>query len=94
LGAARAQGAGKEVETKLDSMYLLNCRACDDVVKLVEKERSCECGRSKGVSTPLLTATTGPARTLVISWEAYDGITEGESRPFTVLPRVQTRRQP
>lgn len=76
------------------SMFLLNCRACDDVVKLVDKERSCECGRSKGVSTALLTATTGPARTLVISWEAYDGITEGESRPFTVLPRVQTRRQP
>lgn len=76
------------------AMYLLNCRACDDVVKLIEKERSCECGRSKGVSTPLLTATTGPARTLVIAWEAYDGITEGESRPFTVLPRVQPRRQP
>jgi hypothetical protein len=80
----------------VDCMYLLNCRACDDVVKLVEKSRSCECGKSSGLLNGVggLYWLIGPCRALAITWEAYDGITEGESRPFIVLPRVQTRRQP
>lgn len=76
-------------------MYLLNCRACDDVVKLIEKPRTCECGRSRGgIDGNGDPSVQGNARVLTIAWEAYDGITEGESRPFTVLPRVQPRRQP
>ena len=78
-----------------DCMFLLNCQSCDDVVKLVDKPRLCECGKSAGAHYANGTyVSSGPARVLSITWEAYDGITEGESRPFTVLPRVQMRRQP
>ena len=80
------------------TMKLLNCRRCDDVVKLVsDKERSCECGLAKG---KIIAETeraghiyaeriqlTGSARVLEISWEAYDGIAEGEQRDFGVVPR-------
>lgn len=84
------------MKTKVtDCMFLLNCRSCDDVVKLVDKLRSCECGRSQGAHYANGSHhVSGPARVLTITWEAYDGITEGESRPFTVLPRVQPKRQP
>ena len=73
-------------------MKLLNCRHCDDVVKLVEKERSCECGHARGsVSDSGAVTVSGSGRVLAISWEAYDGIEEGEARTFTVLPRAQYR---
>ncbi len=80
------------------TMKLLNCRRCDDVVKLVEnKERSCECGSTRGKLQPEVTRNgtvfaervliTGAERVLEISWEAYDGIAEGEVRDFGILPR-------
>ncbi len=72
-------------------LMLLNCSHCDDVIRLIETERSCGCGLSRGWSTGDVTRTSPSARIIVISWEAYDGIAEGESRLFTVLPRVQTK---
>jgi hypothetical protein len=74
------------------TMKLLNCRRCDDVVKLVEgKSRSCECGATTGSIQAAAGAErvqlSGAGRVLEISWEAYDGIAEGEVRTFGVLPR-------
>ncbi len=80
------------------TMKLLNCRRCDDVVKLVEnKERSCECGATRGKLQPEIkrndviyaerVLVTGAERVLEISWEAYDGIVDGETRMFGVLPK-------
>jgi hypothetical protein len=74
------------------SLLLMNCRRCDDVVKLVEKERACECGLARGKETDAGEVTvTGSVRVFTITWEAYDGIEEGESRGFGVLPRAQYR---
>ena len=67
-------------------MKLLNCRRCDDVVKLVEDERSCECGLSHGRLHEGAAVTTGPVRLLAIDWETYDGMAPGETREFSVLP--------
>lgn len=72
---------------------LLNCRRCDDIVKLIEKSRSCECGASSGrlENESAGAEVTGPARVLLIPWESYDGIVEGEERAFQVFPRDQYR---
>ncbi len=77
-------------------MILLNCQSCDDVVRLTDQNRHCECRRSSGwvssAPSPHGGAhITGPARVLSISWESYDGIIEGEQRPFTVVPRSKYR---
>lgn len=72
-------------------LLLLNCRSCDDVVRLVESERACGCGAARGWALNDVMTLSPSARVIVISWEAYDGIAEGESRLFTVLPRVQTK---
>lgn len=74
-------------------MKLLNCQSCDDVVRLTEQNRSCECRKSSGFLTnDRGLHVTGPARVLLVSWESYDGIAEGEQRPFTVIPRSEYRR--
>lgn len=74
------------------TLKLLNCRRCDDVVKLVEgKERSCECGATRGrlatQASRERVLVSGAERVLEIPWEAYDGIAEGETRAFGVVPR-------
>lgn len=54
-------------------MYLLNCSECDDIQLLVDKPRTCECGKAQGrlaKSRPVLEGTT--ARLFVIPWESYD----------------------
>jgi hypothetical protein len=74
--------------TRSSTMKLLNCRRCDDVQKLVEQERTCECGVTKGsISSKGQLSLSGPGRVFEIDWEAYDGIAEGEERAFGVLPR-------
>jgi hypothetical protein len=76
-------------------MLLLNCLHCDDIVKLVENERRCECGHARGsLSMDPTPSVHGPARVLEITWEAYDGLAEGETRPITVLPRSKTKWRP
>ena len=78
---------------KPPAMKLLNCTRCDDVVKLVETLRSCECECSSGKTEFGGTEVhlTGPARVLTIDWEVYDGLAEGNERPFGVLPRALYR---
>lgn len=75
------------------AMKLMNCTRCDDVVKLVEYPRQCECGACRGRTTEdgANVEVTGSPRVLCISWEAYDGAQEGEARAFTVLPKAQYR---
>lgn len=72
-------------------MKLLNCTRCDDVVKLVDNGRGCECGASYGRLRDEAPDVTGPCRVLTIDWEVYDGLTEGIARPFGVLPKAQYR---
>jgi hypothetical protein len=63
---------------------LLNCKKCDDVLKLVDKPRSCECGQSTGRTGPAGAAgtetvtTSGPARIFEIPWQEYDQASGGE----------------
>lgn len=81
------------------TLKLLNCRRCDDVLKLVEdKERSCECGSVRGKIQPevkrdgviyaeRVLVIGGASRVFEIPWEAYDGVVEGETRDFRVLQK-------
>jgi hypothetical protein len=78
--------------TSPSSLLLLNCTRCDDVLKLVDTVRICECGGARGkIDAKGDPEALGSCRVLSITWEAYDGIQEGEPRPFTVLPRAQSR---
>lgn len=60
-------------------MKLLNCKRCDDVVKLVDnKTRSCECGLSSGrVDKQDIPDVTGPARVIELPWQEYDQASDG-----------------
>jgi hypothetical protein len=73
------------------AMLLLNCTRCDDVVKLVEKERRCECGLTTGWHTDDQLVTGGPHRVLTIDWEVYDGFVEGGAGKIGVRPQAQYR---
>lgn len=74
------------------AMLLLNCIRCDDVVKLIEKVRICECGATHGrVSDDGEVEALGSPRVLSIGWEVYDGLTEGSEGAIGVLPRAQYR---
>jgi hypothetical protein len=70
-------------------MKLLNCRQCDDVVKLVDKVRSCECGRCTGVLDAVggTLLVTGPARVFEIPWPEYDQAAGGEWQRWRMVPR-------
>jgi len=74
------------------ALLLLNCTRCDDVVKLVETVRICECGATRGkVSDHGDVEALGSPRVLSIDWEAYDGLVEGSEGTIGVLPRAQYR---
>jgi hypothetical protein len=53
---------------------LLNCKNCDDVLKLTDfRTRTCECGACTGtVDAKETAATTGPARVFDLPWSEYD----------------------
>jgi hypothetical protein len=74
-------------------MKLLNCRQCDDVVKLVDKTRTCECGQStgrmvKGTGAPLeATTVSGPARVFELPWSEYDQAAGGDWQRWRMVPR-------
>ena len=70
-------------------MMLLNCTQCDDLLKLVDRVRTCECGRSSGhLTPPRPPVVTGPARLIEIPWEQYDLASGGHwQRWRLVLPR-------
>jgi hypothetical protein len=73
-------------------MKLMNCTRCDDVVKLVDKIRFCECGMCQGVAGEDGSVDVGgAARVLTIAWETYDGLAEGVTGEIGVLPRAQAK---
>lgn len=70
---------------------MLNCLNCDDVLRLVEAERKCECGKSSGsCSARGAIATSGPVRVLQIPWEHYDRARPGEDQSWFVLSLGRT----
>ncbi len=74
------------------ALLLLNCTRCDDVVKLVEKVRICECGGARGkASDNGEVEALGSARVLAVGWKAYDGLGDGGQGTICVLPRAQYR---
>lgn len=72
-------------------MKLLNCKRCDDLVKLVDKQRACECRQSTGrivqVSGVESVDVTGPARVFEIPWQEYDQAAGGEWQRWRLVPR-------
>jgi len=73
-------------------LLLLNCTHCDDVLKLVDQARSCECGRSRGaMQSDNRPSVTGPARVFTVAWEFYDGLCEGTPGPVSVLSSEKSR---
>jgi hypothetical protein len=74
------------------ALLLLNCTRCDDVVKLVEKVRICECGGTRGkVDEDGNVEALGSPRVLSIAWRVYDGLGDGGQGAMDVLPRAQYR---
>lgn len=77
---------------KRPPMKLMNCTHCDDVLQLIDKQRSCVCGISSGrCMADGSVSMTGPARVLTIDWEIYDGLVEGGEGRLGVLPRDRYR---
>jgi hypothetical protein len=82
----------REASVTKRAMLLLNCTRCDDVVKLVEGLRACECGATLGkADEDGNVETIGPARVLSIAWRVYDGLGDGGQGSMDVLPRAQYR---
>ena len=54
-------------------MKLLNCLECHDIINLIlEKERTCRCGKSSGMYVSLTEVEySGPSRIICISNEDY-----------------------
>jgi len=70
---------------KQPPVHLLNCRQCDDIVRLLEEmPRTCFCGKSAGRFTGKEFVLSGPCRTLLIELEEYDGAAPGKPRKWTV----------
>lgn len=69
------------------AMKLINCRRCDDVVKIVEKMRVCECGQSAGRELDgERVYVSGPCWVLGIAWMEYDGAgKDAPPRSWSVL---------
>ena len=70
-------------------MKLLNCLACRDVVLLlVEAERSCRCGQSRGRYAPggVVARYSGPARILGMRNLDFERAKPGEHYPWFVVP--------
>lgn len=68
-------------------MYLLNCRNCDDVLRLGPHVRRCDCGQTSGHldGTRIPPIVEGfHARVLKIDWEQYDSAVPGETRRWQV----------
>lgn len=68
-------------------MKLLNCKKCDDLVKLTDlRTRTCECGACTGMVDKRETPTvTGPARVFEIPWNEYDQAAAGEWQRWRLI---------
>jgi len=68
-------------------MYLLNCTNCDDIQRLTQKPRTCECGQCLGAvdaSGNHPEVQGFHARVLQIDWEQYDSAAPNEPKTWTV----------
>lgn len=68
-------------------MYLLNCKKCDDVVKLVDQLRRCECGHSSGQLLHEQPVLTGSARLVELPWTEYDNASAGDWQRWRIVKR-------
>lgn len=73
-------------------IYLLNCRLCDSLVTIHDRDVRCVCGKARAVQTATVGApvsyTGGPLRLWQLAWEAYDGAVVGEERPLRLVHEV------
>lgn len=68
-------------KSRSQSILLLNCRNCDDILRLNDDvARSCLCGQSKATIEDGEVVTTGPSRIFEIDYEQYDGAAPGENK--------------
>jgi len=68
------------------SILLLNCRSCDDILRLDEEHpRPCLCGASAARFIGGSFVLSGPARLLSISFEDYDGAAKGIPKRWEVV---------
>jgi len=75
-------------------MKLLNCTACQDIVRLFEDSRSCRCGRSRGQYTNLRNvAFSGPARIVGIQSLDYHRARYGQEYPWHLIPEGPTAKR-
>ena len=66
-------------------ILLLNCRVCDDIVRVHEDSpRICFCGQSAAKFVDGEFVHTGTSRVIEIELEEYDGAAPGEPRRWTV----------
>lgn len=69
-------------------LWLFNCQRCDDIQRIIEKPRSCECGTlSAQLDSNNQPALQGPGRLIRIPWEEYDAAEHGEKRPWIICTR-------
>lgn len=62
------------------TLFLMNCRNCEDVQRITEKLRRCECGKTEAVvlksGAPEVRGVYG--RILAMNFEDYDKLAPGE----------------
>lgn len=76
----------RPAEGAVNSLLLVNCKGCDDIFRACDRERSCECGRTRALElADHRIQVSGPARVLAIPWEAYDSAVPGEQREWHFL---------
>lgn len=60
-------------------MKLLNCLACQDIVRMFEEERACKCGKSKGRYENARRVTySGPSRLFGMNSLDYHRVEPGK----------------
>lgn len=71
---------------KRPGILLLNCKSCDDIVRVDDLSRPCHCGKSSvrfdAQGTPEL---SGQGRLMTIPFEDYDGAIPGETKTWWLL---------
>jgi hypothetical protein len=72
-------------------MKLLNCTACQDIVRLFPERRSCQCGRSSGQYTNLRHVTfSGPGRILGLKSLDYHRAQLGREYTWWLIPEGES----
>lgn len=74
------------VPAPTNCILLLNCRSCDDILRLDEdRPRPCSCGGSAARFVKGEWMLSGNARLLKIDFEEYDGAAKGLRRVWEVV---------